>query len=101
MGRVNPGDAQSEDKPELEDLLFSAITDVLQNQSPGCMPIKFVVMIEVIDPDGTRALWTAAGPDVRAWDTKGMLLHALTIQLGQTMAYTTYEIGDDDGNEDS
>jgi hypothetical protein len=93
MARVNP--AQPDEEPQdmqMERLLFDALADVLSKADPGTMAVKFCLVLEVIDRDGDRSLWTAAGPDVKAWDTVGMLQHALHIQMAQTTAFTIDEL---------
>lgn len=83
--RKNPGEQDEQPQEDNGEKVVDAIAGVLQGIEPGTMVVKAVALVEVIDSAGQRALWTIAGPDVKAWDTVGMLQHALHIQLGQTM----------------
>ena len=38
--------------------------------------MRFVVLAEVIDPEGQRAVWQVAADGMMRWDTLGMLEHA-------------------------
>ncbi len=70
--------------PDADAAFFEAVSNALQQVDPGTMPVKFVLLLEVIDRDGDRALWTAAGPNMTAWDTVGMLGHAMHVQQADT-----------------
>ncbi len=50
-----------------------------------CMVLKWTALVETMDDKGERGLWTLTSPDVKAWDTVGMLQHALHIQQSQTL----------------
>lgn len=44
------------------------------------MLVKFVAIMEVIESDGRRALWTTVSPDCKAWESMGMLQWALACE---------------------
>ncbi len=52
----------------------------------GSMVTKWVALVETIDQDGKRGMWPLTSDDMKAWDIKGMLLHALDMEQGQTLA---------------
>lgn len=39
----------------------------------GSMVTRFVVCLDVIDPEGERSLVLQCSPDMKSWDTLGML----------------------------
>jgi hypothetical protein len=73
------------DAANLETDLADAIAAVLANHETS-MVTKWVALIEVIDSDCERGLWTATSSDAKAWDTIGLLQHAVDIQRAQTTA---------------
>lgn len=50
------------------------------------MVTKWVALIETMDQDGVRGMWPLATGGMTAWDTKGMLLEALDMEQGKTLA---------------
>jgi hypothetical protein len=80
------------DKIETE--LGAAIAEVLSRNETS-MVIKWTALIETMDGDGERGLWTFASDNNKAWDTVGMLQHALHIQHSQTLA-DALQPGEDD-----
>jgi hypothetical protein len=77
----------SEPEPDGEAIerdLGLAISDIVGRHERGFV-LKWVAIVETVAPDGSRGLWTMTADDVKAWDTVGMLQHALHIQLRQTL----------------
>lgn len=72
------------DGPELERALSDSLGDLFSGQKS--MVTKWVSLIEIIEEDGERALWTFTSEGLKAWDTVGLLRHALDIQAAQTTA---------------
>lgn len=64
--------------------LHSALSQVLNNhdQDGPCYLMRFVVLAEVVDRTGARALWQIAADGMKRWDTLGLLQHALTSEYG-------------------
>jgi hypothetical protein len=88
-------DGEPDDVGErIEAALGEAIARVL-NQHETSMVIKWTALIETMDGDGERGLWTFASDNNRAWDTVGMLQHALHLQQSQALA-EALQPGDDD-----
>lgn len=52
----------------------------------GAMLIKWTLQAEVIDDDGSRALWTLASPDISVWDEMGMYRYRLSMLDGRVAA---------------
>lgn len=67
----------------MEEQLHEAIAQVVSAQETS-MVTKWVALIETIDGDGQKGLWTLTSDGVMAWDTVGMLQHGLHIQQNQT-----------------
>jgi hypothetical protein len=79
----------------IEAALGEAISGVLA-QHETSMVLKWIALVETMDGDGDRGLWTFTGDGVKAWDTVGMLQHALHIQQSQTLANAFVVEGDDE-----
>lgn len=73
----DPGDA-------IQDDLGAAIDRAVTDHEHGLVT-RWVALVESVAPDGTRGLWTMTSRDVMAWDTVGILQHALHLQLAQTL----------------
>lgn len=76
----------------LEKAVGAAIDEAIGQHERGFVT-KWVALVESVDPDGERGLWTMTSEDVKAWDTVGLLQHGLHLQHAQTLAA---KIGDDD-----
>ncbi len=74
----------SELGPALEQAIGDAIDRAVGEHEKGLVT-KWVALVESVNPDGERGLWTMTSADVKAWDTVGLLQHALHIQLSQTL----------------
>jgi hypothetical protein len=64
--------------------LGDAVASAVEQHEHG-MVVKWICLVETIDAQGTRGLWPLTSEGVMAWDTKGMLLHALDLIQGQTI----------------
>lgn len=73
----------------IEQDMAHAIADVMAKHD--AMVVKWVALIEVMEPDGQRSLWTTTSEGVMAWDTVGLLQHGLHIQHAQTLTAGTGE----------
>lgn len=71
------------DGEAIEREIGKAIADVLARHEGGFVT-RWLAVVEVIDGDGDRGLWTTTSEDLTAWDTCGLLTHALHMQLRQT-----------------
>ncbi len=71
------------DGEAIEQEIGKAISDVLARHEGGFVT-KWVALVETVDGDGKRGLWTATSDDVMAWDTVGLLTHGLHLQQRQT-----------------
>lgn len=71
--------------PILEGAVGAAIDAAVGEHERGFVT-KWVALVETVAPDGTRGLWTMTSDDLKAWDTVGLLQHALHLQQAQTLA---------------
>lgn len=88
-------DEQAEVGPQIEAELGEALGKII-GKHETCMVLKWTALVETMDEKGERGLWTLTSPDVKAWDTVGMLQHALHLQQSQTV----WLAGDDDDEDD-
>ena len=66
----------SEDEDAVRYRLGEAISQAL----PDAYVTRWVSLVEVIDPDGERALWCLTPDEMRAWDTLGLLTFAVQME---------------------
>lgn len=69
---------------QIEQALGSAIAEVMNNLGGGFV-VKWISLIEIINDDGHRGLWTTTSDGLTAWDTCGLLTHALHMQQSATL----------------
>lgn len=67
----------------IEGEVADAIAQVMAKHN--AMVVKWVALIEVMESDGQRSLWTLTSEGVMAWDTVGLLQHGLHLQHSQTL----------------
>jgi hypothetical protein len=60
--------------PDYEQKFEAAISDALA----GTLVTRWVVVTELIEQDGERAIYVSSSDDSRTWDIIGMLDYALT-----------------------
>ncbi len=70
------------DGEAIEREIGKAIADVLARHEGGFVT-KWLALVETVDGLGQRGLWTATSDDLKAWDTCGLLTHALHLQQSQ------------------
>lgn len=80
----------------MEEDLNHAIAEVIQKHEANGFVTRWVCLIESIDTDGTAGLWTAVSDGLKAWDTVGMLGHAMDLQRAKTIGLVTGLIDDAD-----
>lgn len=73
----------------LEEDLNNSIAEVIQRHEEGGLVTRWVALIETIGTDGKAGLWTTTSDGLKAWDTEGMLGHALTLQRAATFGLST------------
>ena len=81
------------DADAMSTAMHDAIARVVGAQE-SCLVTLWAALIETIDQDGERGLWTLASPEMQAWDTLGILTYAL--QMEQARAVNHHH-GDEDG----
>lgn len=78
-------DGATADGPSIQQELGDAIAGVLARHERS-MVGHWVALVETIDEHGKRGLWTFTSEDAKAWDTVGLLGHAMHLQQAQTVA---------------
>lgn len=68
----------------LQAAVAKAIGDGVSEHEGGFVT-KWVALVESVDPEGARGLWTLTSDDVMAWDTVGLLQHGLHLQQAQAI----------------
>ena len=62
----------------------SKVADAIANAfSGGHFVTKWVAVVEVLQEDGERALWTLANDSCESWDISGLLHHAVGMEQAQ------------------
>lgn len=59
------------------------IAGLINDVDPGAFVTKYVVIAEVIDANGDRAVWMDSSDDATQWDTYGLLTYALNHEAAQ------------------
>lgn len=72
------------DMAQIQGELHTAISDVLTKH--GLYLNRWLLVTEVVEADGDRSLNSFASPDLRAWDSLGMLEFALAQERGALFA---------------
>lgn len=73
------------DGAAIERDMADAIATVLARHERS-MPNRWLALIETIDEDGERGLWTLTSLGMMAWDTVGLLQYATHLQLARTIS---------------
>lgn len=71
---------------KIEEALNDAIAEALA-KFEGSFAIKWVSMVEVMQPDGDRGLWTFTSNAITRWDTMAMLLEGVDRERANHMAH--------------
>jgi hypothetical protein len=66
------------DGADMRDALNAAIAEVVREKEHGLVT-KWVALVESIDEDGERGMWTCASDGIKRWESMGMLRYALTL----------------------
>lgn len=87
--------------PDIEERLGQVIGEAFGQAR--MVATKWLVMVEAVDtgPGDDMLMWSFTSPNVRSWDTKGMLAHGMDIERARTFGYVTgmMDNGDEDGDE--
>lgn len=79
MSDDTAGESAGVDANKIEAELGDAISQVLSRHEKS-MVLKWSALVETMDQTGERGLWTLTSDNCQAWDTVGMLQHALHLQ---------------------
>jgi len=69
---------------EQREAAHQAVSNLVAQIDPGAMVNRFVLLCEVMDSQGERAVWTLAPKDAQAWDTLGLLDFARSLEYAAT-----------------
>lgn len=58
-----------------------ALAAALATHGGGALLTRFIAIVETIEPDGTRALWTLPAPGMMQWDSVGLLEYARRVEM--------------------
>lgn len=83
MSDTNPDEFQ-----DMDDVLSAFLTRHEKSRMT-----RFVVLMEVVDEDGTYGLWQMASRNSMAWHTKGMLQQAIDYEAAKTTGHMVVDIG--------
>lgn len=75
---------------ELQASLHAAVSKAINDHEEDASYLtRFVVLAEVVDSEGDRALWQVAADGMKRWDTLGLLDHARSVEYASTSAETS------------
>lgn len=63
-------------EPLTPEILRERLQDTIADAVRPEMVTKWIVIVETIDADGTRGLWTSQPASMRPWEELGMLQYA-------------------------
>ena len=84
-----PGYDAHDDSPEARSFRAAAaqeaVGELVMAVDPATMATTFVLLIETVDTDGRRAFWSLASDGIPAWQSVGMLQHAVHLEQAATI----------------
>lgn len=75
----------SESVTDLNERLHAAVSEALRDEG-SMMLTRAVVLAEVIEEDGSTALFVGCTPGTQAWQSLGMLRYAASLEDAATTA---------------
>lgn len=69
---------------DIETAVNEAIEQAVREHEGG-FTIRWIAIIETAGPNGDRGVWTMTSPDVKAWDTLGLLEYGKQLQVAQVL----------------
>lgn len=69
---------------DMRDQIAQAIEATIGQHEPGLVT-RWVALIESVDTDGERGLWTLASKDAKKWDIAGMLTYGIHLEQARTL----------------
>jgi hypothetical protein len=74
-----------EEFSKLQANLHAAVQQAIADQEgQATYLMRFVVLAEIVDSNGERAVWQVAADGMKRWDTLGMLDHARAVEHAAT-----------------
>lgn len=65
---------------ECNEAALSAVSEFIYKIDNGSMVQRFVLLVDVIDTEGERSMWSFAPPGSKPWDTLGLLAFAMQLE---------------------
>lgn len=81
------------DEVDIRDRVHGALCDALAGKA---MVTKWVALVEVIEADGDRAVWSLAADGMKPWEALGLLKFGEQIEAAETLALRITDDEDDD-----
>ena len=75
--------------------IADAISNILGAEAE--MVTRWVVLIETLDKDGDRGLWSLSDHDAKPWDTLGMLMFGVQKEQARI---SRLDVPDEGGNDE-
>jgi hypothetical protein len=69
----------ADDEPTMDDLVTDALSTMFREKKDGTLLNRFVVVAEVIDPEGQESLWLASNSGMAPWSMVGFLEYGKSI----------------------
>lgn len=66
-------DTPPEDVRAIDGRMHAALSEMFRTHYEGSFLTKFVVLAEVIDPDGNQSMWESHAEGMGAWELLGFL----------------------------
>ena len=66
----------------MRDAMDTAIRATVTEHEHGVVT-KWVALVESVDPDGERGLWTLTSDGIKSWETSGMLQFGLNLEAAR------------------
>lgn len=82
-----------DEEPDVDDTT-ARVQDAIASALPDQYVTRWLAIIEVVDADGTRALWSLGPEDATPWDALGMLEWARQVEQANLVSA---EFDDDAG----
>jgi hypothetical protein len=73
------------DPADAKTTAHAAISDLIQQVDPGAMVTRYVCVVEIIDSDSVRAVWSFAPEDQKSWDTLGLVEYVRTLEYASAV----------------
>jgi len=95
----DPNEYRTERSHEVQERIVQAIAQILAEERNE-MTTKVIVLAEVINDQGQRAVWTCTSPGMAMWDESGLLTFALDKTRNFELLSRLAEVGREDEDDE-